>query len=41
MSIKELKEACEDLHKPFAGYIDPDPFGVIQDEINKDNADAN
>ena len=36
-----LKKLCGDLHKPFAGAFDPDPFGVVADEVNKDHANDN
>ena len=39
--VNDLKKLCEDLHKPFAGAFDRDPFGVIADEINKDHANDN
>lgn len=35
----ELGKLVEDLHKPFAGMIeDPDPYGVYEDERNRDYA---
>lgn len=40
---KALGKLVEDLHKPFAGAFDedPDPYGVIEDEINQDHANDN
>lgn len=37
--IKDLANECEKLHLPFAGMIeDPDPYGVYEDERNRDYA---
>lgn len=40
---RALQQLCDDMHKPFAGMIetDPDPYGVIEDEINQDHANDN
>lgn len=36
---RKLGDECEKLHKPYSGaFEDKDPFGVIEDEVNRDYA---